>query len=123
MHRVLFALPVVAVFALLAQEPPAPAMNNPVTPTAESQAHAKARYMADCVMCHAENGNGKGEDATDMGLILKDLNDPATLHDMSDGQIFTLIKQGKKSMPAEADKATDEEIWNLVIYVRSFAKK
>jgi mono/diheme cytochrome c family protein len=58
----------------------------------------------------------------DMGLVLKDLNDPATLHDMSDGQIFTLIKNGKKSMPAEGGKASDEEIWNLVIYVRTFAK-
>jgi mono/diheme cytochrome c family protein len=123
MYRVLFALPIVAVFAMLAQEPPATSMTNPVTPTVESQVHAKARYTADCVMCHAENGSGKGEDAVDMGLLLKDLKDPATLHDMSDGQIFTLIKNGKKSMPAEVGKATDEEIWNLVIYVRSFAKK
>jgi mono/diheme cytochrome c family protein len=123
MYRALFALPLVAVFAMLAQDQAASPITNPVTPTAESQTHAKARYTSDCVMCHAESGNGKGEDAVDMGLVMKDLNDPATLHNMSDGQIFTLIKKGKKSMPAEADKATDEEIWNLVIYVRSFAKK
>lgn len=121
MYKVLFALPLVAVFAIVAQDM-VPA-SNPVTPTADSQAHAKTRYIADCAMCHAENGNGKGEDATDMGLALKDLNDPATLQGMSDGQIFTLIKKGKKSMPAEADRATDDEIWNLVIYVRAFAKK
>jgi mono/diheme cytochrome c family protein len=121
MYRALFALPLVVVFALLAQDQPT--LTNPVTPTAESQTHAKARYTADCSMCHADNGNGKGGDAVDMGLALKDFNDPATLQGMSDGQIFTLIKKGRKSMPAEGDKATDEEIWNLVIYVRSFAKK
>jgi mono/diheme cytochrome c family protein len=120
MYKVLFALPVVMVFALLAQDQPS--LTNPVTPSADSQAHAKTRYTADCAMCHAENGNGKGGDAVDMGLVLKDLNDPSTLHDMSDGQIFTLIKNGKKSMPAEGGKASDEEIWNLVIYVRTFAK-
>jgi hypothetical protein len=36
-------------------------------------------------MCHGENGNGKGDLVADMELSMKDLRDPATLKDMSDG--------------------------------------
>jgi mono/diheme cytochrome c family protein len=97
--------------------------NNPVKPTPESQAHAKQTYSIDCAMCHGENGNGKGDLVGDMGLTLKDLRDPATLQGMSDGELYTLIHDGKGKMPAEGDRVKKDDVWNLVILVRSFAKK
>jgi mono/diheme cytochrome c family protein len=113
------------------QEPPAtpaapaaaaPAVN-PVKPTAESQAKAKKMYGYDCAMCHGEKGDGKGDLVADMKLTLKDYSDPATLKDLSDGDIFNIIKNGKGQMTGEGDRAKPDDIWNLVIYVRSFAKK
>jgi mono/diheme cytochrome c family protein len=98
-------------------------LTNPVTPTAESEARAKEVYRIDCAMCHGTNGNGKGDLVGDMGLKMKDLTDPASLKDMSDGEIFYTIKNGKGKMPGEADRGKDEGIWNLVILVRSFGKK
>jgi mono/diheme cytochrome c family protein len=138
MFKVLVLLPAALLFAFLPQEPAAPAdqpaapaaapastasMTNPVKPTTESQAHAKMMYGIDCAMCHGENGNGKGDLVSDMHLSMKDLTDPDTLKNMSDGDIFGLIKNGKGKMPGEGDRAKDEAIWNLVIYVRAFAKK
>ena len=41
--------------------PPAAAAKNPVKPTAESQAKAKAVYGIDCAVCHGDNGNGKSD--------------------------------------------------------------
>jgi mono/diheme cytochrome c family protein len=96
---------------------------NPVKATAESQAHARSIYKMDCAMCHAENGNGKGEVVGDMGLKLKDLRDPDTLKDKTDGELYAIIHDGKGQMPAEGDRAKRDEVWNLVILVRSFAKK
>lgn len=96
---------------------------NPVKPTPESQAHAKMMFGIDCAMCHAENGNGKGDLVADMHLTMKDLTDPDTLKNTSDGELFFLIKNGKGKMPGEGDRAKDDAIWNLVIYVRSLAKK
>jgi hypothetical protein len=58
-----------------------------------------------------------------MGLTLKDLRDPATLQSMSDGEIYTLIHDGKGKMPSEGDRVKPGDVWNLVILVRSFAKK
>jgi mono/diheme cytochrome c family protein len=98
-------------------------MVNPVKPTPESQAHVKKMYGYECAMCHGENGNGKGDLVGDMKLTLKDYTDPEALKDMTDGEIFYVIKNGKGLMPGEGDRAKPEDIWNMVIYVRSFAKK
>src|SRR3984957_9836974 len=103
--------------------PEAARMVNPVTPTAESQAHAKKVYGYDCAMCHGETGNGKGDVVADLKLSLKDYTDPAALKDMTDGEIFYIIKNGKGQMPPEGDRAKPEMVWNMVILVRSFAKK
>ncbi|HEY4382293.1 MAG TPA: c-type cytochrome [Acidobacteriaceae bacterium] len=96
---------------------------NPVKPTAESQTKAKKMYGYDCAMCHGEKGDGKGDLVADMKLTLKDYSDPAVLKDLSDGDIYNIIKNGKGQMTGEGDRAKPDEIWNLVIYVRSLAKK
>lgn len=96
---------------------------NPVKPTAESQAHAKEMYAINCAMCHGANGDGKGDLVADMKLNMKDLHDPATLEGMTDSAIYKLIRDGKGKMLAEGDRAKPDEIWNLVILVRSYSKK
>lgn len=121
-------------FAFLPQQPASPAagsaipaeaakMVNPVKPTSESQGRAKKQYGYDCALCHGETGNGKGDVVADLKLTLKDFSDPAALKDFSDGELFYIIKNGKGQMPPEGDRMKPEEVWNMVIYVRSFAKK
>jgi len=96
---------------------------NPVKPTAASQARAKKLYGFDCAMCHGTKGDGKGDLAGDMKLSLKDWRDPASLKDMTDGELNYIISKGKDKMPAGADQMKPDEIWNMVSYVRSFAGK
>jgi mono/diheme cytochrome c family protein len=101
---------------------PAPA-KNPVKPTAESQAKAKSLYQIDCSMCHGDNGNGKTDLASSMSLTLDDWTDPKTLADKQDGELFNIIRNGKDKMPPEAEgRANDTEVWNMIIYIRSFSK-
>jgi mono/diheme cytochrome c family protein len=108
-----------------AAAPPASVVNlvNPVKPTPESQARAKKVYGYDCALCHGVNGNGKGDLVGDLKLTLKDYTDPAALKGMSDGELYTIIKDGKGQMPPEGDRGKPDDMWNLVILVRSFAKK
>src|ERR1700733_6863704 len=97
-----------------AQEPPAapaaPAdaaaksLVNPVKPTAESQAFAKKMYGYDCAVCHGEKGDGKGELAAEQKPPLKDWTDAAALKDLSDGDMFNVIKNGKGTMPGEGER-------------------
>ena len=117
-----------------AQEPAAPAapapapqasstVKNPVRPTADSQAKAKKMYGFDCEMCHAANGNGKTDLAKDMSLTMADWTDPKVLSAQSDGDLFDIIRKGKGKMPPEdAARAKDDDVWNLVIYIRGLAK-
>jgi mono/diheme cytochrome c family protein len=96
---------------------------NPVKPTPESLAQGKKYYGYDCAMCHGANGDGKGEVAVDEKLKLKDYRDPVALKDMSDGQLFYIIKNGKGQMPPEGDRLKAPELWNLVNYIRSLSKQ
>jgi len=96
---------------------------NPVKPTAESIAQGKKWYGYDCAMCHGKEGDGKGDMAPDMKPKLGDFTDPATLKDKTDGELFYIIKNGKGQMPPEGDRLKPAELWNLVNYVRLFAKK
>ena len=98
-------------------------LTNPVKPTAASTAQAKKTYGYDCAMCHGSDGDGKGDLAVDMKLKLLDYRDPAGLKDKTDGELFYIIKNGLGEMPSEGDRAKTDEIWNLVIYIRSFGKK
>lgn len=102
---------------------PAQATKNPVKPTVESQAKAKALYQIDCAMCHGDNGNGKTDLAKSMELTMDDWSSPATLASKQDWELFNTIRTGKNKMPAEGDgRAKDTEVWNLIIYMRSFSK-
>jgi mono/diheme cytochrome c family protein len=104
--------------------PPAPSVNNPVKATPESLAKAKRTYGFDCAMCHGANGNGKTDLAKDMQLTLNDWSDPKAFEGKTDGDLFQAIRSGKGKMPAEdASRAKDDDVWNLVTYVRNMAKK
>ncbi len=98
----------------------APAGKNPVKPTAESQVKAKMLYARDCAFCHGDNGNGKNT----MGLALDDWTNPNSLANKTDSELFAVIRSGKgDKMPAEDEgRATDTEVRNLIIYIRSLSK-
>jgi mono/diheme cytochrome c family protein len=139
MLQSLLVFPLLLLFAFSPQQPaatppapPAPSsaippeavhVVNPVKPTPESQAQAKKMYGYDCAVCHGETGNGKGDLAADMKPPLKDYTDPAALKDLTDGELFYIIKNGKGQMTGEGDRTKPEVIWNMVILVRAFAKK
>jgi mono/diheme cytochrome c family protein len=126
------------VFALWAQkdQPPAKtptpeskippedaAKANPVKPTAESLAKGKKLYGYDCAMCHGKDGDGKGDMASDYKNVT-DFTNPESLKDRTDGELFYITRNGKgDNMPPEGDRAKNEDIWNMVNYIRAFKKK
>ena len=103
---------------------PATQAKNPVKPTAESLAKGKEFYQIDCSMCHGDNGSGKTDLATSMNLTMDDWTNPATLANKTDADLFTIIRNGKgDKMPPEAEgRAKDTEVWDLILYIRTFSK-
>jgi mono/diheme cytochrome c family protein len=114
-----FLILLVLLFSALA----AAAQVNPVKATPESLAEGKKYYGYDCAMCHGENGDGKRDVAVDEKLKLKDYRDPASLQNMTDAELFSIIKNGKGQMPPEGGRVKDTELWNLVNYIRSLSHK
>jgi mono/diheme cytochrome c family protein len=106
-----------------AAKPPAAAeRKNPVKATPEGIAAVKKIYGYDCAMCHGAAGDGKGDVAASMSLTLKDWREPGLLAGISDGDMYDLIVKGKGKMIGEGDRLPPEKAWNMVHYVRSFAK-
>jgi mono/diheme cytochrome c family protein len=94
---------------------------NPVKATPESIAAGKKIFGYDCALCHGDTGNGKGDATKEMKI--PDLTDPATLKDRTDGELFYRIKTGHGDMPLEGDRVKPEQLWDMINYVRSLAKK
>ena len=112
------AMVLVAPLTVPAQQP---AAKGPAKPQAQEK--AKALYKMDCALCHGENGNGKTDIAKDMSLTMVDWTDPKSLADRQDQELFGIIRNGKGKMPAEdASRAKDEEVRNLILYIRSMSK-
>ncbi|MFI5098119.1 MAG: c-type cytochrome [Candidatus Acidiferrales bacterium] len=96
---------------------------NPVKPTPNSLAIGKKVYTSDCAMCHGKEGAGGGELAVTMNLKLRDYRDPASLKDMTDGEIYSIIANGKGQMTGEAGRMKPAQMWDVVNYIRSLSKK
>ena len=76
-----------------------------------------------CVMCHGEQGDGKGL----MGAALvpppRNFTCGAMMREIPDGQLFWIIKNGSQGtgmMPFAT--LPDEQVWQLIHYIRSLAK-
>lgn len=101
-----------------AAEPAQPAFVNVLPP----RPAIKQIYKFDCAVCHGDTGNGKTDLATSMNLVLDDWTSPATLSGKSDKDLFDVIRKGKNQMPPEdASRAKDEEVRELVKYIRTFS--
>ena len=123
MLKSLIQLCAATLFAIaLAAAAQAPGVN-PVKPTPAGLAKAKTIYTNDCSMCHGDKGDGKTSLASDMSLTLDDWTSPTALANKSDKDLFDQIRNGKDKMPPEdATRAKDDDVWNLVTYIRGMSK-
>jgi len=122
---VLVALLFVGHLIVIAQgNPEAAKLKNPVAASAESVAAGQQTYRRTCASCHGING--EGGPGNDLIPAAPDLTDATWDHGSSDGEIFDNIKNGVApdfNMVPFKDKLKDDEIWNVVNYLRSIAKK
>jgi len=104
--------------------PDAAAVKNPVPASAESIDAGKRLYQRHCASCHGANAEGGA--GNDLIPAAPDLTDREWKHGGSDGEIFSAIKNGippELNMVPFGDQLKDPEIWSVVNYIRSLAKK
>ena len=78
-------------------------------------------YNMLCVTCHGQNGLGDGQPG-------RYKIEPANFHskavsDQKDGAIFWKLTNGRGIMPAYGAALSEEKRWQLIAYVRQFAKQ
>jgi len=105
------------------RHPEAQKLKNPVPRDAASIEEGKKLYMRHCASCHGPGGKGDGGMAL-AGGTPSNLTDETWDHGSSDGEIFTVIRDGTSAdMEAYKDKLTEKQIWHLVNYIRSLGAK
>ena len=98
------------------------ALVNPVEATSASIRSGRQRYVFDCRQCHGNTGKGDG-DMSHAGGVPSDFTDDVWQHGESDGEIFLVIKEGVTAdMLGYGDRLSDEDIWNLVNYIKSLTR-
>jgi mono/diheme cytochrome c family protein len=96
-------------------------LKNPVPVNAASLATGKKLFTTNCASCHGDTGKGDGKSAATLNPKPSDLTDSTWKHGPSDGEMFTVIRDGARqtSMRGYAGKLTSQELWSVVNYVRS----
>jgi mono/diheme cytochrome c family protein len=127
LFRTLIAVLVLAFAARIViaaqSNPEAAKVKNPVEATPDSIAKGKVVY-AKCAPCHGREG--EGGPGNDLIPAAPSLVDAMWEHGSTDGEIFDNIKNGigpDFNMVPWKDQLKDDDIWNVVNYVRSIKKK
>lgn len=98
--------------------------SNPLSPTPDVLAAGKAIYERSCASCHGLSGRGDGPAAATLPGLPADFTIPHfATH--TDGQVFEWIKNGKPgtAMPAFGDQLSEEEIWQVITYLRELYRQ
>jgi mono/diheme cytochrome c family protein len=95
---------------------------NPIDSNLASIAEGKRLYGAtDCALCHGKDGDGKGVEAKDINMNLHDWRKSDSIAHFTDGELSFLILKGKGRMPAYDGRETPEQVWGIIIYIRSMS--
>lgn len=105
------------------------ARTNPVAPTEANLSAAEELFQGrqrsvNCAICHGKSGDGKGPLASQFDPPPRNFACARTIEGVPDGQLFWIIRFGspETAMPAHA-RLKDEQVWQLVAYLRQIAKR
>lgn len=102
--------------------PEAAKMTNPVPATPESVAAGRRAYVRLCANCHGPSGKGDGSGAAG-GAQPADLTDAKWDYGSSEGEIFTVIRDGTSAdMGSYAERLSPQDMWSVVNFIRSLKK-
>ncbi|HBE43398.1 MAG TPA: cytochrome C [Bacteroidales bacterium] len=97
---------------------------NMANPVAKSEASNKAGmvlYTKYCGSCHGKTGLGDGVKARALKDFAGDFSG-GYYQNQTDGEHFYKTRFGRGEMPKYEGKLSDEDMWNIVNYMRTFKK-
>ena len=101
------------------------ALTSPLPDSPEIVEKGKALYngKGTCFNCHGKDGMGNGPAATRLDPAPRNFHHHGFWRHRTEGELFWVIKHGipGTSMIAFGSQLTDDEIWAIIQYERSFA--
>jgi mono/diheme cytochrome c family protein len=95
---------------------------NPIPASDATLRAIRPIYLDKCAVCHGEFGKGDGHDAQRYSPRPTNFTDTGQLNGVTDGELFYKISEGHRPMPAFKKRLPEEQRWQLVLLLRSFAK-
>jgi mono/diheme cytochrome c family protein len=98
---------------------------NPLVATSENIRAGQRNFGAYCMVCHGLDGQNTGVPFADKLAPPVPLLNSSSVQAYRDGQLHRIIADGifPSGMPASKDLFRDEEIWQLVLYIRHLPPK
>jgi len=101
------------------------ALTSPLPESQEIVKQGKALYdgKGGCFNCHGKEGGGNGPLAAQLNPSPRNFQHHGFWRHRTEGEIFWVIKNGSvgTAMVGFGGQLTDEEIWSIIQYARSFA--
>ena len=99
----------------------APTATNPISSTTDSIDRGATTYANSCARCHGVDARGGGADSATTKVPPPALSGPSShLTAHSDGDLFTFIHDGLPGgMPQWAGTLSDNQIWDVINFLRS----
>jgi mono/diheme cytochrome c family protein len=96
------------------------AVKNPLPPSAADLDTIRPIYRDKCAVCHGDTGKGDGHDATLYDPKPTDFTNALHMRNVTDGELFYKLTEGRKPMPSFKKRLTDEQRWRMVMLIRTF---
>ncbi len=127
--KLLFSTALILAFSASVMAQPKPwvvpakdkSMVNPIAKSDASITAGKALYAKTCAACHGKTGLGDGPKAKSLKTAPGNFCTPQ-FQNQTDGEHFYKTKTGRGDMTKYEGKLSDEDIWNIVNYMRTFKK-
>ena len=97
----------------------ADAKKNPLPSNEQTLADGKAIYIKHCQSCHGKKGKGDGPSAAQLDKPAGDFTKAVT-QSQTDGALAWKVSEGRKPMPSFKKKLTEDQIWQVVTFMRTF---
>ena len=95
-------------------------VTNPYEVNDDNIAEGKLVYRKNCRSCHGRTGDGNGVEAADLTPPPTNFNDSCYVK-QTDGAKFWKISNGRNDMKAYDKILEDEDIWNVIMYIKTFS--
>ncbi|MGM0505992.1 MAG: c-type cytochrome [Bacteroidota bacterium] len=93
---------------------------SPVGISEELLRRGQDRYDIYCAVCHGGTGDGQGIIMTgQFGYVPAPTIHQDRIREMPDGELYSIIKNGIRNMPAYAHQVKTEDRWAIVSYLRA----